>query len=98
MAAIALDRIDLLLLAERQRSARRTNAGVAERVHRPASPAQHRVQRRERSFGLGNVRDYGRRGLAPVLAACKARFHVAISLAGGRWARTDAEGGAEEDG
>ena len=58
MAAIALDRIVLLLLAERQRSARRTNAGVAERVHRPASPAQHRVQRLERSFELRTVKAF----------------------------------------
>ena len=119
MAAITLDRIDRLLLAERQRSACRTNAELAERVQLSASARSAgcsgwnevsscarsrrfvgcRCRHAEHDRGcLGNVRDYGRRGLAPVLATCKARFHVAISLAGARLARTDAAGGAEEDG
>ena len=58
MAAIALDRIDRLLLAERQRSARLTNAELAERVHLSASAAQRRVQRLERSFELRTVKAF----------------------------------------
>ena len=58
MAAIALDRIDLLLLAERQRSARLTNAELAERVHLSASAALRRVQRLERSFELRTVKAF----------------------------------------
>ena len=61
MAAIALDRIDRLLLAERQRSARLTNAELAERVHMSASAALRRVQRLERSFELRTVKAF--RGL-----------------------------------
>ena len=58
MAAIALDRIDRLLLAERQRSARLTNAELAERVHLSASAALRLVQRLERSFELRTVKAF----------------------------------------
>ncbi|MFC3552459.1 Lrp/AsnC family transcriptional regulator [Lysobacter cavernae] len=48
MAAIELDRTDLLLLAQLQRSGRLTNAELAERVHLSASATLRRVQRLER--------------------------------------------------
>ena len=44
----ALDRIDLLLLAELQRAARQTNAELAEHVHLSPSACLRRVQRLER--------------------------------------------------
>ena len=48
MAAIELDRTDLLLLGELQRRGRLTNAELAERVHLSASACLRRVQRLER--------------------------------------------------
>lgn len=48
MPSIELDRIDLLLLAQLQRSGRLTNAELAERVHLSASATLRRVQRLER--------------------------------------------------
>ncbi len=47
MPAIELDRTDLQLLAELQRSGRQTNAELAERVHLSASACLRRVQRLE---------------------------------------------------
>jgi Lrp/AsnC family leucine-responsive transcriptional regulator len=48
MTAIALDRTDLVLLAELQRAGRGTNAELAERVHLSPSACLRRVQRLER--------------------------------------------------
>ena len=48
MAATELDRTDLQLLAELQRSGRQTNAELAERVHLSPSACLRRVQRLER--------------------------------------------------
>ncbi|AXK73171.1 Lrp/AsnC family transcriptional regulator [Lysobacter sp. TY2-98] len=48
MAAIELDRIDLLLLAALQQEGRLTNAELAERVHLSPSACLRRVQRLER--------------------------------------------------
>jgi Lrp/AsnC family leucine-responsive transcriptional regulator len=56
MPAITLDRTDLLLLAELQRSARQTNAELAERVHLSASAALRRVQRLEREGVIAGYR------------------------------------------
>lgn len=50
------DRIDLLLLRELQRSARLTNAELAERVHLSASAALRRVQRLEREGVIAGYR------------------------------------------
>ncbi|PBS12490.1 AsnC family transcriptional regulator [Lysobacteraceae bacterium NML93-0792] len=47
MTSAALDRIDLLLLAELQRNGRLTNADLAERVHLSPSACLRRVQRLE---------------------------------------------------
>lgn len=55
MSAVELDRTDLLLLAELQRSGRQTNAELAERVHLSASACLRRVQRLERE---GVIRGY----------------------------------------
>lgn len=48
MAAIELDRTDLLLLAALQQEGRLTNAELAERVHLSPSACLRRVQRLER--------------------------------------------------
>jgi Lrp/AsnC family leucine-responsive transcriptional regulator len=56
MTEAALDRIDLLLLAELQRSARLTNAELAERVHLSASACLRRVQRLERDGVIAGYR------------------------------------------
>lgn len=48
MPTLDLDRTDLLLLSELQRSGRLTNAELAERVHLSASACLRRVQRLER--------------------------------------------------
>ena len=56
MPAAELDRIDLLLLAELQRSGRLTNADLAERVHLSASATLRRVQRLEREGVVAGYR------------------------------------------
>lgn len=56
MPTIDLDRTDLLLLAELQRSGRLTNAELAERVHLSASAALRRVQRLERDGVIAGYR------------------------------------------
>lgn len=56
MASSDLDRTDLLLLAELQRSGRLTNAELAERVHLSASAALRRVQRLERDGVIAGYR------------------------------------------
>jgi Lrp/AsnC family leucine-responsive transcriptional regulator len=56
MAQAALDRIDLLLLAELQRDGRLTNTELAERVHLSASACLRRVQRLERDGVIAGYR------------------------------------------
>ncbi|WP_374248420.1 Lrp/AsnC family transcriptional regulator [Thermomonas sp.] len=56
MGATELDRIDLTLLAELQRSGRLTNAELAERVHLSASACLRRVQRLERDGVIAGYR------------------------------------------
>jgi len=56
MAAAALDRTDLLLLAELQRNGRLTNADLAERVHLSPSACLRRVQRLERDGVIAGYR------------------------------------------
>ena len=56
MPAIELDRTDLQLLAELQRSGRQTNAELAERVHLSASASLRRVQRLEREGVIAGYR------------------------------------------
>src|SRR5262245_21555440 len=56
MAAIELDRTDLLVLAELQRNGRLTNAELAERVHLSASACLRRVQRLEREGVIAGYR------------------------------------------
>lgn len=56
MSAVSLDRIDLLLLDELQRSGRQTNAELAERVHLSASACLRRVQRLEREGVIAGYR------------------------------------------
>ena len=56
MPVIALDRTDLLLLAELQRAGRQTNAELAERVHLSASACLRRVQRLEREGVIAGYR------------------------------------------
>lgn len=56
MTAVALDRVDLLVLAELQRNGRQTNAELAERVHLSPSACLRRVQRLERSGVLAGYR------------------------------------------
>lgn len=56
MPAATLDRTDLLLLAELQRDARRTNAELAERVHLSPSACLRRVQRLEREGVVAGYR------------------------------------------
>lgn len=56
MPAPALDRIDLLLLAELQRAARQTNAELAEHVHLSPSACLRRVQRLERTGVIAGYR------------------------------------------
>ena len=56
MPAAELDRIDLSLLGELQRSGRLTNAELAERVHLSASATLRRVQRLEREGVIAGYR------------------------------------------
>ncbi len=56
MPKTALDRTDLLLLAELQRNGRLTNAELAERVHLSASACLRRVQRLEREGVVAGYR------------------------------------------
>lgn len=56
MPAIELDRTDLQLLSELQRSGRQTNAELAERVHLSASACLRRVQRLEREGVIAGYR------------------------------------------
>ena len=56
MSVIELDRTDLQLLAELQRSGRQTNAELAERVHLSASACLRRVQRLEREGVIAGYR------------------------------------------
>lgn len=56
MATSDLDRTDLLLLAELQRSGRQTNAELAERVHLSPSACLRRVQRLEREGVIAGYR------------------------------------------
>lgn len=56
MAGVDLDRIDLLLLAELQRSGRNTNAELAEHVHLSPSACLRRIQRLEREGVIAGYR------------------------------------------
>lgn len=56
MPAVDLDRIDLLLLAELQRSGRQTNTELAERVHLSPSACLRRAQRLEREGVIAGYR------------------------------------------
>ena len=56
MTSAALDRIDLLLLAELQRNGRLTNADLAERVHLSPSACLRRVHRLERDGVIAGYR------------------------------------------
>ena len=56
MVPTALDRIDLLLLAELQRQGRLTNTDLAERVHLSPSACLRRVQRLEREGVIAGYR------------------------------------------
>ncbi|AWV05763.1 Lrp/AsnC family transcriptional regulator [Marilutibacter maris] len=56
MSAIELDRTDLLILAELQRSGRQSNAELAERVHLSPSACLRRVQRLEREAVIAGYR------------------------------------------
>ena len=56
MTSAALDRIDLLLLAELQRNGRLTNTDLAERVHLSPSACLRRVQRLERDGVIAGYR------------------------------------------
>lgn len=56
MTAVALDRVDLLVLRELQRNGRQTNAELAERVHLSPSACLRRVQRLERTGVLAGYR------------------------------------------
>ena len=56
MTVADLDRTDLLLLAELQRSGRQTNAELAERVHLSPSACLRRVQRLERDGVIAGYR------------------------------------------
>jgi len=56
MVPTALDRIDLLLLAELQRKGRLTNTELAERVHLSPSACLRRVQRLEREGVIAGYR------------------------------------------
>ena len=56
MAKAALDRIDLLLVAELQRDGRVANAELAERVHLSPSACLRRVQRLERDRVIAGYR------------------------------------------
>ncbi len=56
MPVVDLDRIDLLLLAELQRSGRQTNTELAERVHLSPSACLRRVQRLEREGVIAGYR------------------------------------------
>ncbi|MGO4221506.1 Lrp/AsnC family transcriptional regulator [Lysobacter sp. TAF61] len=56
MPAVELDRTDLMVLAELQRSGRLTNAELAERVHLSASACLRRVQRLEREGVIAGYR------------------------------------------
>lgn len=56
MPSVALDRTDLQLLGELQRSGRQTNAELAERVNLSASACLRRVQRLEREGVIAGYR------------------------------------------
>lgn len=56
MSVTELDRIDLLILAELQRSGRESNAELAERVHLSPSACLRRVQRLEREGVIAGYR------------------------------------------
>lgn len=56
MPAVDLDRIDLQLLTELQRSGRQTNTELAERVHLSPSACLRRVQRLEREGVIAGYR------------------------------------------
>ncbi len=83
--ASALDRIDLQLLAELQRSGRLTNAELAERVHLSPSACLRRVQRLERDGTIAGYRaevDPERLGLGlQAFVRVQLRQHDADSIA-----------------
>lgn len=83
--ASALDRIDLQLLAELQRSGRLTNAELAERVHLSPSACLRRVQRLERDGTIAGYRaevDPERLGLGlQAFVRVQLRQHDAASIA-----------------
>ncbi|GAB3387482.1 Lrp/AsnC family transcriptional regulator [Lysobacter fragariae] len=85
MAAVDLDRTDLLLLAELQRAGRQTNAELAERVHLSASACLRRVQRLERDGVITGYRaEVSPEGLGLGLLAfvrVQLRHHDADSIA-----------------
>lgn len=83
--ASLLDRIDLQLLAELQRSGRLTNAELAERVHLSPSACLRRVQRLERDGTIAGYRaevDPERLGLGlQAFVRVQLRQHDADSIA-----------------
>lgn len=56
MSELALDRTDLLILAELQRGGRQSNAELAERIHLSPSACLRRVQRLERDGVIAGYR------------------------------------------
>lgn len=80
-----LDRIDLQLLAELQRSGRLTNAELAERVHLSPSACLRRVQRLERDGTIAGYRaeiDPERLGLGlQAFVRVQLRQHDAAAIA-----------------
>jgi Lrp/AsnC family leucine-responsive transcriptional regulator len=85
MPSVAMDRTDLLLLAELQRGGRLTNAELAERVHLSASACLRRVQRLEREgviSGYSAQVDAERIGLGlQAFVRVQLRHHDAASIA-----------------
>ena len=85
MAAVELDRTDLLLLAELQRGGRQTNAELAERVHLSPSACLRRVQRLEREGVIAGYRaevDPERLGLGlQAFVRVQLRHHDAAAVA-----------------
>lgn len=83
--ASELDRIDLQLLAELQRSGRLTNAELAERVHLSPSACLRRVQRLERDGTIAGYRaeiDPERLGLGlQAFVRVQLRQHDAAAIA-----------------
>ena len=85
MTAADLDRTDLQLLAELQRSGRQTNTDLAERVHLSPSACLRRVQRLEREGVIAGYRaevDAERLGLGlSAFVRVQLNHHDAASVA-----------------